>query len=368
MCICKKAIAAYLVKPLMLSATVGGWLFSASSAWAEGGPCSGGPQSVTLSLPATVTVPRDAKVGSVLTPWVFSSAANTWTCSVYSDNSLEFAYAGPTYTASSGVYVTNSGGGGNILVMNTNVPGIGIAMNARVWGANAQGWQYQGGGSTTQTGTKLAASGVGPANFTNYGAGAQVAVALVKTATPFTQGGVVNGGQVAYAYPATSYSAGYQYTNLATSYFINAVTIVPLTCSTPDVQVPLGSHRKSEFKGAGYTTNAVSFNFALNNCPAGLGGFGPAIQYKLDATTAVLNSSQSVVALDETSGATGVGVQLLDGDGSVFPLSTYKTFSGYSSATGGTYSIPFKARYYQTAATVTPGKANSSMTVTMLYQ
>ncbi len=111
-------------------------------------------------------------------------------------------------------------------------------------------------------------------------------------------------------------------------------------------------------------TAAVSFNLNLNNCPAGMN----TVQYRVDPTTTVLNSSQSVVALDASSGASGIGVQLLNGAGAVFPLSTYQTYSGYSKSTGGSYSIAFKARYYQTGATVGAGAANTSMTVTLLYQ
>lgn len=93
-----------------------------------------------------------------------------------------------------------------------------------------------------------------------------------------------------------------------------------------------------------------------------------AIQYRIDPVTAVLNSAQSVVALDGSSLASSVGVQLLDANDAVFPLSTYKSFAGYDKANGGNFSIPFKARYYQTASTVKPGTANSSMTFTMNYQ
>jgi major type 1 subunit fimbrin (pilin) len=93
------------------------------------------------------------------------------------------------------------------------------------------------------------------------------------------------------------------------------------------------------------------------------------ITYRIDPVTAVVNAAKSVVALDASSSATGVGVQLLDGTGTQpFPLQTWTTFTGYDAATGGDYTIPLNARYYQTAATVTTGMANSSMTFTMQYQ
>ncbi len=49
-------------------------------------------------------------------------------------------------------------------------------------------------------------------------------------------------------------------------------------------------------------------------------------------------------------------------------MNTYKAFGEYKSSMGGSYRTPFQARYYQKTAMVSPGKANASMTVTMLYQ
>jgi major type 1 subunit fimbrin (pilin) len=142
------------------------------------------------------------------------------------------------------------------------------------------------------------------------------------------------------------------------------MNVVAASCTTPDVTIPLGTYSTKSFTGTGYTTTAVGFNISLNNCPAGMNS----IKYRIDPTTTVVNSPQSVVALDATSTATGVGVQLLNSAGSAaFPLSSYQTFAGYSSATGGSYTIPLKARYYQTTTTVAPGPANTSMTVTMQY-
>ncbi|AIF47300.1 hypothetical protein HY57_08450 [Dyella japonica A8] len=155
---------------------------------------------------------------------------------------------------------------------------------------------------------------------------------------------------------------------------VTSTAITTLACTTPDVIVPLGSHAATEMGSMGSTTVAVNFHISMNNCPAGLGtGIGgittvlPAIQYRIDAATTVANSAQSVVTLDSSSSATGVGVQLLDGNGAVMPLATYKTFSGYDTTNGGSYIIPFKARYYRTG-NITPGSANTSMTFTMLYQ
>ncbi|WP_322061195.1 fimbrial protein [Paraburkholderia sp. J63] len=97
--------------------------------------------------------------------------------------------------------------------------------------------------------------------------------------------------------------------------------------------------------------NAASFTIDLNDCPAGLGQYGLAIQYEIDANTTILDSTNAVVALDGTSSATGVGIQLLDGNGNPFPLGQVVALNGYNPATGGSHTVPLRARYYQTATT-----------------
>lgn len=93
------------------------------------------------------------------------------------------------------------------------------------------------------------------------------------------------------------------------------------------------------------------------------------VQYYISPTTSIVNSANSVVALvGGTDAATGVGLQLLDGSGNPFPLNTAETMTSYNGGTGGSYTIPMRARYYQTAATVTAGQANASMTLFMTYQ
>lgn len=198
-------------------------------------------------------------------------------------------------------------------------------------------------------------NGTYPINTTVGFAGTTHGFQLFKSG-PINAGTVVSSGTV----------ASWNFGNLPALNMVlsNDLTIIVAACITPDVKVPLGSHPKSAFSGTGSTTAAVSFNIALNACPAGMNS----IQFRIDPVTSVVNSGLSVVALDSSSSATGVGVQLLDGVGAVFPLSTQKTFSGYNGGTGGSYTIPMKARYYQTGISVSGGAANTSMTFTMAYE
>lgn len=136
-----------------------------------------------------------------------------------------------------------------------------------------------------------------------------------------------------------------------------------LTCNTPNITVPMGARKSSEFNGIGSRLSPVGFAINLNACPAGI----HTVKYRLDATTAITNSAASVVALSTDSIATGVGVQILDNLGNPFPLGVDTVLSNYA-ATGGNYSIPLKAAYYQTAGTIKGGTANASLTFTMTYQ
>jgi len=144
-----------------------------------------------------------------------------------------------------------------------------------------------------------------------------------------------------------------------------SIQFVDGSCTTPDVDVDLGRHHMNEFTGSSYTTTAVDFAIKLNSCPAGMNF----IKYRIDPATTVQIPAQSVVALDASSTATGVGVQLLDRAGAPHPLGagTDTVFGGYNAATGGSFTIPLKARYYQTGPSVAPGKANTTMMFTMTY-
>ena len=334
--------------------------------------CSGGPYTISVNLPSSVSVPRDAPVGSLLTPWSSTAATtNYWTCSANGEwvgvdahlaNAFPYGSSGYTTSGTSGAPSSST-----FTVYNTSVPGVGIAIANRIYnsfhdtiwtaaGNPPGGWMdtvsgWHGLGWSASTGTKTL--------------GAQVSVALIKTGT-VSQGGnipalsvVETGAGNMGSWNAPSGTAA----QLAT-FKTTPVQIIALACTTPDVVVPLGSHSPNEMASIGATTQPVSFKIALNSCPGGMN----AIQYRIDPATTVVNSAQSVVALNSGSSASGVAVQLLNSAGTAaFPLSSYQVFSGYSKSTGGSYTIPFMARYYRTGA-ISPGTANTSMTFTMQYQ
>ena len=320
-----------------------------SGAWALT-TCTGSAQAVTVSMPATISVPRDATVGTPLSAWVTTPATtNWWTCSATVQEPIGVGF-GALLTGSADTFKD-----GNVTfnVFDTGLPGVGIAIGYKAY-TNGCGWQ------AGWQALLLAGRGGLLCNSVNlYGNGGQLQARLVKTG-PITAG-LINAAPIVRAqlYANGAYNATWPVTFSTT-----ATRVTEQSCVTPDVQVPLGQHKVSEFKGIGTFASSTAFKIALNSCPTGMAS----VSYQIDALTTILSSSASVVALDSRSSAAGAGVQLLDGSGNVLPLGTPKVFSGYSSTTGGNLTIPLQARYYQTGSTVTGGIANTAMTFTMTYQ
>jgi len=175
--------------------------------------------------------------------------------------------------------------------------------------------------------------------------------------------------------------------------FSGSMNIVSRTCSTPDVNVPMGSHMLSEFSGPNTFTQWKDFPITLNNCPAFNGYYqstGPrwasdgtvsnldsrknnVLQVRLDPTRTPLNASLGILSLNPSApgddpAAMGVGVQVADSAGTPLPLATLRA-SGITTRAeeGASYSIPLKARYIQTQTNITAGPANATATFTINY-
>jgi major type 1 subunit fimbrin (pilin) len=299
---------------------------------------AGGTMTSTIALPTNLVVPRNSTVGTVLwdSGWVQGgSGTASILCDANFTQSMNWNVPGLQQVSGMGyVYAL------------PNLPGVGIRA----------GWFW---GNTGSPGT-WAWIGQPPATV-QWMQQAFVMRSFLQVQL-VAIGPISSGTQ---SFPSPTISVWYGNVNAAQLTLTQAsIKTTVLACTTPDVAIPMGKHVSSELKGVGTTTSTSSFVVSLNNCPAGM----TSIQYRIDPTTTVLNSSQSVVSLDASSGATGVGVQLLNSSGTAFPLSTNQTFSGYNTTTGGSYTISLGARYYQTAATVGAGSANTSMALTMTYQ
>lgn len=337
----------------LLTCANGAW------AWAD---CRGGGSTVTVALPSTISVPRNAVPGTVLVPWRTTGWVSYFCDQSGSDTGIlaMTLLSGTDFPGTlPGSALGGEGSSDNYRVLQTQVPGIGIAIAFNAYPnlctpgwvdlfnpfpsiAPWDGWQCNAGGN----------------DLVNKG---QFAVAIVTTGT------VSAGTLPAQTIAKTAGVIGNIPASGTSAHYLNMpqVQIVPMTCETPDVPVYLGKHFTNALGNIGSTTPPVEFNISLNNCPAGMN----TIRYRIDPTTTVIDGTQSVVALSDIPGsATGIGVQLLDGAGAALKLQSTATFHGYNRTTGGSYTIPMKARYYKTGTNVTPGPANTAMTVTMSYQ
>lgn len=134
--------------------------------------------------------------------------------------------------------------------------------------------------------------------------------------------------------------------------------------------VPLGTYSTSTSSGLGSgigeTSKLVPFNIQLN-CESLLSGTFD-VKMQFDEIGAVSGLSDlGVVALNSTSTASGVGVQILNENEQPVPLAVPFTVASYP-LSAALVTVPLYARYYQTATTVSPGSANAVATYTISYQ
>ena len=118
-----------------------------------------------------------------------------------------------------------------------------------------------------------------------------------------------------------------------------------------------------DFDLPGATPRVIKFNIALNDCQTGINK----VTYSLKATTRIIDAQKGIVALNGTSTAKGIGLQLLNDAGQPMALDTTYPFTAFNT-TGKSFTIPLSAAYYRLAEGVTqPGTANTDVTFIMSY-
>ncbi|WP_053269592.1 fimbrial protein [Pseudomonas chlororaphis] len=259
----------------------------------------------------------------------------------------------------------------------TNVPGIGVA----VWNASTampftQSYGNCGGGTAS-------------CNWLNVQRAMAFDISLIKI-------GEVSPGTIQGASLPTMAQSWVTTNTLQVQRvsLTGSINVVSRTCSTPDVTVDMGTRRLSELSGVNSATPWKDFTIDLNNCPAFHGiysGTGPrwlsdgtsnnldsrtsnVLRLRLDPVRTAINPGQGILSLDPSApgdapAASGIGLQVADSHGGALPLATLRPSGITPSATEGrSYTIPLKARYIQTASSVTAGPANASAVFTINYQ
>ncbi|MGX5011154.1 fimbrial protein [Enterobacter asburiae] len=301
-------------------------------------------QPPPISVP-NVIVQRDAPVGSQIGTEV-----------VAPDNLFISCVTGITNPAidwgvkSYGTYVTTINGR---RVYSTNVPGVGYAIGMQdtnmcntgvttyVSESNNQNmlcWKQMGGLATYYAQGKAKLTfyktanpiGAGTVNSTNVGA------AILQDQTVWRPDAVLR---------------------------INSFNVETSACSVinPVINVPLGEVSRTAFTGQGTTVAEQHFTIHLD-CDA-----STRVNLTLDDPTGSSTAPGVLPLTPATAVATasGVGVQVLYNN---TPVTFGSMFNVGSSVSQGTMEIALSARYYQTAARVTAGQANSMATFTLTYQ
>lgn len=146
------------------------------------------------------------------------------------------------------------------------------------------------------------------------------------------------------------------------------ITVKKLTCETPNISVDLDKHMSSEFSGINSKSVAKAFNFEIKNCSSDMNSVNYTFKPAAGVTLKQAGTSNQYITLDGSSTATGVGIQVLYENDTLVPFNSKIKYTGYNKTTGGSYTIPMKARYIQTASTITGGTANSAVEFTMSYE
>ena len=222
-------------------------------------------------------------------------------------------------------------------VYNTNLPGVGLRLSAASTGTTLP---YETSYAYNAGGTWVSSPGDG------------IKGDLIKTGD--ITSGTLTDGVLARASVVNQF-----YFANVTLNGTNTVKSEACTVTTPSVDVPMGDHDKSEFSGAGSSTDWVSFDIGLS-CDV-----GARINVRIDATADASAGSQGVMLID-SGGASGVGIQLhyRPDDTAV----QYGQERFYWQSVYGDEIVQLKARYYQTAGSITPGAANGTATFTLSYK
>lgn len=179
---------------------------------------------------------------------------------------------------------------------------------------------------------------------------------LIKIA-PTTGSGPITTGTIAQALVVGD-------TNVM-EYSIGSGVIQTVACSVrnSNISVTMGKAKNTDFGTPGSTSGDADFAIDLN-CDASTNinlTLAPGNAGAADAAKGIINIDNAGAGKT----ASGVGVQVMYNNA---PLALNSRIAVATTAADGSYSIPLKARYYQTQPAVTPGIANANATFTLTYQ
>ncbi len=241
-------------------------------------------------------------------------------------------------------YYTNGWIPDNNKVVKTNIPGIGMKIKLNSLGFINLTW-----------------SKVEPPNSPYRIINPSWTVQIIKTGR-VTQSGSLQWGKIAQAVQNNTQPKNTTW-NLTSLYLpLNAIKINSLKCTTKssNYNINMGTWYDTQFKNIGDVSKSVDVPITLN-CAAGTN-----IKATVTSSAGYIDVNTGKLNLSGTNRATGVAIQLLDKNNNPIKLNTKNSLqNGVSS---GDYIFGWKARYIKTGNKITPGSANSTATVNILYE
>lgn len=316
-----------------------------------------------------VLLPNNTPVGDAIGPWIFSADSAAWRCTP-----LDLLASGVTLRLSVQGYPPYIRDG--FLTVDGDTYGVYQTNNATV-GYIAR-WRFSANGEvsdwyplTVSPGINQTPSGSFNIPYNNgkpFNLGVDVAIRLVKRTSSLAPGPVtIVDPMYVRHYQQTSdgdSSVGSNTYRIAQVKPSTVYIVAGGTCTTPNKDVELVTVPASSFTGIGSIAATKPFSLLLANCPTRMNSIG----YSFAPTTAVLDAANGVVALDATSTARGVGIQLTDSASRPIEFGTVYILEEYNWVSARDYHVDLEASLYQTEATVSGGSVSSAITFTMDYR
>lgn len=307
--------------------------------------------STTVS-PQNITIARDLAVGAIVGTQVVTPTINAFNCADSELGVISNQYFG---VKALGTFDSVQNGR---RIYKTSLEGIGYAISGST--------SKCAGGSATVDGSNAIRGDANTALLCENTTGmidpvldGSVTVTFYKTAAE-TGSGTVNGKAVG-ALVLLNNTLLWQYPEATVNMSTFTVTTPACKLTTASIPVDMKDVDRNAFQGKDSTPgDAYTRAFTLPmTCNAGTDVSVKMEGDIFDAARGVFNISGG------NNAATGVGIQLLYDNQ---PMALGSEVAVGSSTAGGGFTVPLKARYYQTGERITPGTANGMLSFTMTYQ
>ncbi len=330
-----------------------------SSAAVADTTCTSSGLAPAAVLPSSLEVPHRWRIGTFINNGGTVSEALTINCSGNGDHGRP--PEGDSFKIglkATGTYVATYNGR---RIYATEVPGVGYALAPTMaldhsTGAPEAYGKYIGEGNTIQG--DINTSGV-VGTRSPYKYRYSTRVSLVKTGT--VQPGKINRQKIGEMIHSIN---GINQPPVDVYLAPSQITTSGCSVDTQNVSIPMGDFLTSDFTGIGSRTSRKYFKWSINCDPNQYLSADFVIGSSADAGP---NGTAKLTGAGQAGVASGIGVRLLTTQGLPLNLSDAKQHL-FASLQNGQNDIEYTVAYEQTAPTVTAGKADSTLTLTITYR